>query len=104
MSRILKRYELAGGYDTQAIHLPKRARILFVATGRVGPALCTVLEEDADTRAFDTGQHQRFFVVVPDGSAAPEVGVYVGSVQTAGHKPQSTCLHVFEVRAPGGSR
>lgn len=93
MPHLLKRYDLTTVTTTQTVKMPKRARIIFVARSKRGPSLCTMVEEDADTRAFDTGKHERFFTVASDGMIAPEGGVYVGSTQ-----PESNCYHVFEVR------
>jgi hypothetical protein len=97
MSRHIHRYELStGSPQTQAINMPKRARIIHTAISstRRGLVLCAIVEEDNDTRAFDRGVHQRHFVVVEDGREIPEPGGYVGSVQVSS---TSSCLHVFEV-------
>jgi hypothetical protein len=99
MSRLIHRYALGTGHDTQTVRMPKRARVIHVGFSQ-SPILCALVDEDADTRAFDTGKHERYFVVVADGGAAPEVGVYVGSAQTPGNHKQAICLHVFEVNRP----
>lgn len=95
MPNVLKRYQLTTALSPQVVNMPKRARILHVAVTEKGPALSTTAEENADTRAFDTGKHERFFQVASDGMVAPE-GVYVGTVQARGN--QTNCYHVFEVR------
>lgn len=92
MSHVLKRFDLTTVTSIQTVKMPKRARILYVACSKRGPSLCTGIEEDNDTRAFDTGKHERFFIVASDGMLAPEGGVYIGSTQ-----PQNNCYHVFEV-------
>lgn len=97
MPHTLKRYELTTRTEPQALKMPKRARILHIALGTRGPVLCALVEEDDDTRAFDTGKHERHFAVASDGMVAPD-GVYVGSVQSRGNEKQMNCYHVFEVR------
>jgi hypothetical protein len=98
MSYFIKRYALTSVLKPQAVKMPKRARIIFTANGSHGPVLCALVEEDADTQAFDLGKHERFFQVCSDGMPTPEGGVHVGSVQTGDNHRQGNAYHVFEVR------
>lgn len=97
MATIVKKYELSSSHETIVVKMPKRARILSVTFGVRGPAMHASVQEDADTRAFDKGHNERFFVVVIEGGNVPEPSVYVGTCQTAGNNLQRTAYHVFEV-------
>ncbi len=76
----------------QALAMPRRARITGIKATTTGPRsviyVYAEVEHDADTAAFDKGQHMRAFVqclppcVVPDGAL---VGFHNG-------------VHVYEVK------
>lgn len=78
MARMIRNYSLNCGNTAQAVDMPRRARVLYVAMGESGPVLFAEVLEDADTRAFDV-KHLRHFHVVMSGGAIPEGAGYVGS-------------------------
>lgn len=98
MARLIVKYALNAASAAQAVDMPRRARVLYVALDEGGPALFAELLEDADTKAFDV-KHVRHFAVVMSGGTVPEGAGYVGSCAAkVGRKLAD--YHIYEMRAP----
>jgi len=88
--RLLRVFSLRIFSDPQTISMPRRARIVHVYVSRVDVQLFAEVEEDADTKAFDTGKHLRTFIVLNGGAPVPEGAGFIGA--------DGRCL-VYETKA-----
>jgi hypothetical protein len=105
MAHYAQPYTLKPGYGPASITMPKRARVLGVGCAQNGaPVLFATSESNADTRAFDTGQHQRHFEVIGPGDEIPADGQYVGVAQHNRPTKGPAFLLVFEVPGIRGPR
>lgn len=99
MAHNVAQYELVSSGIT-AISMPKRARVLAVGcTAQGKPILMASVENNADTRAFDTGQHQRHFDVIGVGDEIPADGQLVG--MATHHKPAKPTQFLLVYEVPG---
>ena len=101
MAQILRRYEL-GRDGTHLVEMPRRARIITVAFENRRPCIHALIEETADTKAFDR-PHQRQFAVLTAGSVAPDGAGYIGSCFDPPRSAyRGETYHVFEMRSGRG--
>lgn len=99
MANNVRAYELKGSGATD-ISMPKRARVLAIGTTAQGrPVLLSSVENNADTRAFDTGQHQRHFECIGPGDEIPADGQYVGLATV--NKPAKPTAFILVYEVPG---
>lgn len=97
MARMIMTYQLNAAAAPQAIDMPRRARVMYVAMGEGGPTLFAEVFQDADTAAFDV-RHLRHFVVVCAGGTVPEGAGYIGSCALKLTGRKMVDYHVYEVR------
>lgn len=92
MARRIAPYTLARTLGhPQSVLMPRRAKITGIASTRTHVTVYAEVLDDADTTAFDTGRHQRWFVLVAGSTGIPEGAGLVGF-----HNGD----HLYEVKTP----
>lgn len=72
----IRSFSLEVGTQVQVVTIPRRARIIAVTWETRITVYCLV-DEDADTRAFETTHHRQFQIAVA-GQQAPEGANFIG--------------------------
>ena len=78
--RQIKVYTLKLHAEPQGLRMPRRARVLHVNhIPRLEIELYAEVDEDHVTKAFDTNQHERMFLVLSANLSVPEGAGLVGA-------------------------
>lgn len=94
MPKQIQLYSIPISLEPQSIEMPRRARITGVHLPNQGSTRIFVyaeVEHDANTAAFDTGKHSRYFACRRANDMVPEGAGVVGF---------SSGVHVYEVKEP----